>query len=44
MVAFGAVFSLQVMKFFNDVFLEGLRDLETTVQVETQTGNGFVGR
>lgn len=41
MVAFGAVFSLQVMKFFNDVFKEGLRGLERNVETEMQTGQGF---
>jgi len=41
MVAFGAVFSLQVMSFFNDVFKEGLLVLETNIQNETASGQGF---
>lgn len=44
MVAFGAVFSLQIMKFFNDVFREGLRGLEGNVQEEMATGRGFGNR
>jgi len=42
MFAFGAIFSLQVMKFFDDVFKEGFRELETTIQTETRTGSGFL--
>jgi len=41
MVAFGAVFSLQIVKFFNDVFKEGLKGLERNVETEMQTGQGF---
>jgi hypothetical protein len=41
MVAFGAVFSLQIVKFFNDVFKEGLRGLERNVETEMKTGQGF---
>ena len=42
MVAFGAIFSLQIMKFFNDVFREGLVGLEKNVETEMQSGQGFV--
>lgn len=41
MVAFGAIFSLQIMKFFNDVFREGLQGLEGNVQQEMSTGLGY---
>jgi type II secretory pathway component PulJ len=41
MVAFGAIFSLQVAKFFNDVFREGLTGLEGNISRESQSGNGF---
>ncbi len=41
MVAFGAVFSLQVVKFLNDVFKDGLRGLEQNVETEMATGQGF---
>lgn len=41
MVAFGAIFSLQIMKFFNDIFREGLQGLEGNVQEEMATGRGF---
>ena len=44
MVAFGAIFSLQITKFFNDVFREGLRGLEGNVQEEMATGRGFGNR
>jgi len=44
MVAFGAVFALQIAKFFNDVFTEGLIGLERNVQTEVQTGQGFGGQ
>jgi hypothetical protein len=43
MVAFGAIFSLQIAKFFNDVFRDGLSGLEKNVQTELQTGQGFSG-
>lgn len=43
MVAFGAVFSLQLMKFFNDVFTEGLQGLEQNIEVEMSTGQGYSG-
>jgi hypothetical protein len=43
MVAFGAIFSLQIAKFFNDVFRDGLSGLEKNVQTEMQTGQGFSG-
>ena len=41
MVAFGAVFALQIAKFFNDVFNDGLRGLEENVQTEMATGRDF---
>ena len=41
MVAFGAIFSLQIMKFFNDIFREGLIGLEGNVEREMATGEGF---
>jgi hypothetical protein len=41
MVAFGALFALEIAKFFNGVFKEGLVGLEINVQKETETGNGF---
>lgn len=41
MVGFGAVFALQIAKFFNDVFRDGLTGLENNVQTEMQTGKGF---
>ena len=44
MVAFGAVFALQIVKFFNDVFRDGLIGLERNVQVEVHTGQGFGGQ
>lgn len=42
MVAFGAIFSLQIVKFFNDVFRDGLTGLERNISVETRSGQGFV--
>ncbi len=42
MLAFGAIFSLQVAKFFNDVFREGLTGLEGNISKESQSGVGFV--
>jgi hypothetical protein len=41
MVAFGAIFSIQIAKFFNGVFRDGLGGLEKNVQTEMQTGQGF---
>jgi type II secretory pathway component PulJ len=41
MVAFGAIFSLQLAKFFNDIFREGLVGLEQNIGAESQTGKGF---
>jgi type II secretory pathway component PulJ len=41
MVAFGAIFSIQIARFFNDVFKEGLVGLEQNIQVETASGQGF---
>lgn len=44
MVAFGAIFSVQVVRFFDGVFKEGLVGLERNVQFEMSTGQGFVPR
>jgi hypothetical protein len=41
MVAFGAVLSIQIAKFFNGVFRDGLTGLERNVQTEVETGRGF---
>ena len=41
MVAFGAVFTLEVVRFFNGVFQEGLLRLESNVQAEVAAGRGF---
>lgn len=41
MVAFGAIFALQITKFFNDVFREGLTGLEGNIANESRTGAGF---
>lgn len=43
MLAFGAVLSLEIVKFFNDIFRDGLQGLERNVQLEVQTGQGFGG-
>lgn len=43
MLAFGAIFSIQVVKFFNDVFKDGLKELEGEIQTEVETGSGFGG-
>lgn len=43
MVAFGALFSLQIMKFFDDVFKDGLVQLEDNIQIEMASGQGFGG-
>ena len=44
MVAFGALFALQIVRVFNDIFRDGLTQLETTVQAEVETGRGFGGQ
>jgi len=41
MVAFGAVFAIQVASFFNGVFEDGFAGLERNVQTEMWTGRGF---
>lgn len=41
MVAFGAIFAVQIAKFFNDVFKDGLAGLGRNVERETSTGQGF---
>ena len=43
MVAFGGIFAIQVAKFFNGVFIDGIAGLEENVQVEMSTGKGFGG-
>ncbi len=43
MIAFGSIFALQLAKFFNDVFRDGVRGLEENIQVEMKTGQGFGG-
>jgi hypothetical protein len=42
LVAFGALFSLQLVRFFNGVFQEGLVSLEKNIEIEARTGQGFV--
>lgn len=41
MVAFGAIFSIQVAKFLNGVFQEGLLGLEGNIGTEVSSGRGF---
>jgi hypothetical protein len=41
MVAFGAILSIQIAKFFNGVFRDGLSGLERNVQTEVESGRGF---
>lgn len=41
MVAFGAIFAIQIARFFNDVFKDGLKDLEQSIAQETASGQGF---
>lgn len=41
MIAFGAVFALQIAKYFNDIFRDGLQGLETNIQAEVKTGENF---
>lgn len=43
MIGFGALLSLQIVKFFDDVFKDGLTGLERNIQSEVQTGQGFGG-
>ena len=43
MVAFGAIFALQITGFFNGVFQDGLVQLEKNVESEMATGQGFAG-
>ena len=44
MVAFGSIFALQLAKFFNDIFRDGVRGLEENIQTEMKTGQGFGGQ
>lgn len=44
MVAFGAIFAIKITQFFNGVFQDGLVKLETNVQTEMATGQGFNGQ
>ncbi|MFM8314137.1 MAG: hypothetical protein ACKOA8_07610 [Deltaproteobacteria bacterium] len=41
MLAMGALFSLQITGFFNNVLKEGLVGLEKNIAQETATGQGF---
>ncbi|NBX82667.1 hypothetical protein EBQ90_06215 [bacterium] len=41
LVAFGAVFSMQLVGFFNGVFKEGLLNLEKNIEIEARTGEEF---
>ena len=41
LVAFGAIFSLQLVRFFNGVFQDGLQILENNIEYEVRTGEGF---
>jgi hypothetical protein len=41
MLGFGAIFSLQVMNFFNSIFKDGLLLLEANIQNEVASGQGF---
>ncbi|MBM4316085.1 MAG: hypothetical protein FJ116_01230 [Deltaproteobacteria bacterium] len=41
MVAMGALFSIQITRFFNDVFKDGLVGLEKNIASEMATGLGF---
>lgn len=43
MVAFGAIFAIQIAGFFNDIFKDGLKQLEGNVEVEMATGARFRG-
>lgn len=43
MVAFGAIFAIKITQFFNGVFQDGLTKLESNVQTEMATGQGFNG-
>lgn len=44
MIAFGAIFALQITKYFNDIFRDGVRGLESNVEREMSTGQGFGGK
>lgn len=44
MVLVGALFSLQIVRFFNDVFRDGLTQLEGSVAGEVRSGDGFGGK
>lgn len=41
LLAFGAIFSMQLVGFFNGVFQDGLSELEGNVEIEVRTGEGF---
>lgn len=41
LVAFGAIFSAQLVSFFNGVFGEGLQVLEKNIEIEVRTGEKF---
>lgn len=42
MIAVGAVFALQIARYFNDIFRDGVRGLEGNIQTEMATGQNFV--
>lgn len=42
-VGMGALFSIQISGFFNDVFKQGLAELERNISNEMATGQGFEG-
>jgi len=41
MVAFGAIFSIQITRFFNGVFEDGIERLHGNIEQQTATGAGF---
>ena len=41
LLAFGAIFSMQLVSFFNGVFQDGLSELEGNVEIEVRTGERF---
>ena len=41
LVAFGAIFSMQVVGFLNGIFKDGLLNLEGNVEIEARTGEAF---
>lgn len=41
LLAFGALFSVQLVSFFGGVFQDGLSELEGNVEIEVRTGEKF---